>query len=151
MFKMKKSLLVFGLALLAGALFAQKNPVSWSYKAVKVDAKQYDLVFTAEMQPGWYVYSQHLDEGGPIPTAFYFDVTEGFQPEGATQEAGDYREEGHDDLFDMKVIKFKKKAVFTQRIKLTGTVNQISGYLEFMTCNGEQCLPPTNVDFTIDL
>lgn len=148
---MKKSLLFLGLVLLSSALFAQQNPVSWSYKAVKVDASQYDLVFTAEMQSGWYVYSQHLEEGGPIPTVFYFNVTEGFEPAGATKEAGDYREEGHDELFDMKVVKFKKKATFTQRIKVTGQVKEITGYLEFMTCNGEQCLPPTNVDFVISL
>lgn len=149
---MKKTLLFFSLLLVSGVLFAQRQtPVTWSYKAVKVDAKQYDLVFTAEIEPNWYVYSQHLDEGGPIPTSFVLNDDPGFAKVGETKEEGDYREEGHDDLFDMKVIKFKKKATFTQRIKLNGSVPTVSGYLEFMTCNGEQCLPPTNVDFTIDL
>ena len=149
---MKKILLFVGMILMSGVLFAQRdNPVDWSFKAVKVDAKQYDLVFTADINDDWYVYSQHIDEGGPIPTAFYFNVEPGFKPEGETKEEGDYRKEGHDELFDMKVITFKEKATFTQRIKLTGKVESVSGYLEFMTCNGEQCLPPTSVEFEIEL
>ncbi len=149
---MKRLFLFVALVLTSGILFAQREtPVDWSFKAVKVDAAQYDLVFTAEIKSGWYIYSQHLEEGGPIPTAFYLDVADGFTPEGVTKEESEHKEEGHDDLFDMEVIKFKKKAVFTQRVKLSGKVQNISGYLEFMTCNGEQCMPPTSVDFNIDL
>ena len=149
---MKKILLFLSLVLMSSVLFAQRDtPVEWSFEAVKVDAKQYDLVFTAEIDQNWYLYSQHIDEGGPIPTSFYFNVEDGFKPEGKTKEEGDNKEEGHDELFDMKVTTFKKKAVFTQRIKLSGKVDSVSGYLEFMTCNGEQCIPPTNVDFEIVL
>src|SRR5699024_6415783 len=28
---------------------------------------------------------------------------------------------------------------------------KVTGYLEFMTCNDKQCLPPTQVDFSFDI
>lgn len=48
---------------------AQTNPVNWSYEIVKVSDLEYELVFTATIDDGWYVYSQFLEDGGPIPTS----------------------------------------------------------------------------------
>ncbi|MEZ4987128.1 MAG: cytochrome c biogenesis protein CcdA [Saprospiraceae bacterium] len=41
--------------------------------------------------------------------------------------------------------------VFTQKVKVTDFSQPIKGYLEFMTCDDEKCLPPTEVDFSFTL
>lgn len=127
----------------------QTGPVEWTFSAQKVADKEYDLVFTAEIDPGWYIYSQKASEDGPIPTSFYYNADPGFQPVGIPIEEGD-KKEGMDDVFGIHLIKYAKKAVFKQRVMLTDDITSITGYLEFMCCNDKQCLPPNTVDFVFN-
>jgi thiol:disulfide interchange protein DsbD len=47
----------------------------------------------------------------------------------------------------MNVKKFKNEVIFTQRAILSEKTKVVSGYIEFMTCDDEQCLPPTEIPF----
>lgn len=146
-----KKITFFALALFAvSAVFAQQSPVKWSYEAKKVTDGQYDLVFTANISDGWYVYSQYLEsDDGPIRTSFTFDENPAAKMEGKNVEDG-HKYEGYDDLFGMNIIKFKGKTTFTQRVKITAPT-KLKGSLEFMTCDSERCLPPAEVSFQFDL
>lgn len=106
----------------------------------------YNLTFTADIQKGWYLYAQDLEDGGPIPTTIAFDTSEGLQLIGNTEEEGTALE-GMDELFQMRVKKFKHQVVFTQRAVIAEGTQLVSGYIEFMTCDDEQCLPPTEIPF----
>ena len=57
--------------------------------------------------------------------------------------------EGMDELFGIAVKKFKERAVFTQRVEVKEGLQEISGYIEFMSCNDEMCLPPREIPFVI--
>lgn len=128
------------------------DPVTWKMTSEKVSDTEYDLVFTATMEKGWTIYSQFTDDNGPVPTYFEFDEGDHFTKEGKVEESGK-KKEGPDPLFDnVVVIKYIKSPVkFTQRVKVTDASKPIVGYLEFMTCDSERCLPPTSVDFSFDL
>ena len=128
------------------------DPVTWKMTSEKVSDTEYDLVFTATMEKGWTIYSQFTDDNGPVPTYFEFDAGDHFTKEGKVAESGK-KKEGPDPLFDnVVVIKYIKSPVkFTQRVKVTDASKPIVGYLEFMTCDSERCLPPTSVDFSFDL
>ncbi|MBI5915024.1 MAG: hypothetical protein HY842_06575 [Bacteroidetes bacterium] len=152
---MKQSIF-FALAFFtASAVFAQENPVKWSYEAKKIadgptGAGQYDLVFTANIQDGWYVYSQYLEsDDGPIRTSFHFDENASVELPGKNKEEG-HKYEGYDDLFGMNIIKFSGRPTFTQRVRTVSPAT-LTGYLEFMTCDNEKCLPPAEVKFRFDL
>jgi len=129
------------------AAISQNSVVDWTYKAEKIGGNEFELVFTAEVQDGWYVYSQFLGDDGPIPTSFEM---EGVELIGKGTEKG-YKKEGYDEIFGMNLIKFGKTVTFTQRVKVASGANSINGYLTYMTCNDEQCLPPTDLDFEISL
>lgn len=122
-------------------------PVQWSYTAREAGEGQFDLIITADIAPGWYLYSQHLGDDGPIPTTITFYENEGYELLGATEEDGP-KVEGMDGLFQMYVVKYKKQATFTQRIKAAEGLKEVAGYIEFMTCDEEKCLPPTEMEFT---
>ena len=51
----------------------------------------------------------------------------------------------------MELVKYKKKAIFVQKFKVSDVTKPISGYLEFMTCDATKCLPPATIDFSFDL
>ncbi len=138
----------------AVAAFGQiHNPVKWSFSSKQLNDTEFNLVFTADIEDGWYVYSQYLEsDDGPVKTSFTFDKGSHFSTVGKNAESSAHRKEMNDPLFDdMKVIKFSEKVTFTQKVKVTDISKPISGYLEFMTCNNERCLPPTEVDFSFQL
>lgn len=127
------------------------EPVKWSWKSKDLGNDEYDLVFTAKIDKGWAVYSQYLEsEDGPIATGFYFDEGTHYAKVGKNEESGNIQTK-FDKVFEMNLTKFKELGIFTQRVKVTDTSKPIKGYLEFMTCNDERCLPPTEVDFSFAL
>ena len=124
------------------------KPVTWDIDVKKTGA-DYTAVWTANIDKGWTIYSQHTSDDGPVPTSFNFDPSDQYELDGTTQEEGK-RKEGYDKLFDTNVIKFVKGPVtFTQKIKSSDPTSPITGYLTFMTCDDARCLPPTDVDYVI--
>lgn len=50
----------------------------------------------------------------------------------------------------MNLRKHEKTGIFAQRIRLSDPENYlIEGYIEFMACNNENCLPPEQVEFKL--
>ena len=66
------------------------------------------------------------------------------------QESGTLHEE-HDPNFDMILRWYDNSVNFYQLIKSNGEIASIKGYLEFMTCDDKQCLPPEYIDFEYSL
>lgn len=138
------------LLLLALVSFGQiLEPVHWDFQSKQVSDNEFDLIFTAKIDNGWTIYSQFLEgDDGPVPTAFYFeDKEKHYTKVGKVEESPENRKSIHDKVFDMELIKFYKKATFTQRVKVAEG-KPITGYLEFMTCDDSRCLPPAEVDFS---
>jgi thiol:disulfide interchange protein DsbD len=136
--------------LLLGVLDAQ-NPVQWSFAAQKVSDAEYNLIFTAQVAQGWYLYSQYMEsEEGPIPTSFAFEENPNYELSGETREEGN-RKEAFDDIFGMTLVKYTDQVTFTQKVILKGSIEKINGSLDFMTCDDERCLPPKTVPFEIPL
>ncbi|MBK7410280.1 MAG: thioredoxin family protein [Saprospirales bacterium] len=148
---MRSWLLFFALLLSTSAMSQVLNPVKWETEYRAISNTEFDLIFKAKLDPHWAVYSQYLEsDDGPIPTTFEYDAGEHFQKIGKCEETGE-RYEGFDPLFDMNVLKYNKHAEFTQRVKVSDLSKPITGYLTFMTCDDERCLPPTDVDFSFSL
>lgn len=126
------------------------KPVTWDITKNDLGNGEQELVFTATMEKGWNVYSQHTDDSGPVPTEIVYEKQEGIELIGEGVEKG-YKKEGPDKLFDgVTVIKYLDKEPFsiTQKFKVTDEKKPLSGYLTYMTCNDKTCLPPTDVEFS---
>lgn len=142
---------LIGFLLISISGFGQiMNPVEWSFTSNHLQGDEYELVFKARIDGDWNIYSQYIDEGGPVPTNFQYDNADDFELTGKNQEVGN-KKAGFDALFDMQVIKFAKKVDFVQKVKVKDIAQSITGKIEFMVCNEESCLPPRMVDFSISL
>ncbi len=147
----KSILPLFCILLFCVAGYGQLEPVKWTFEAEKVNAGEYDIIFTADIERGWSVYSQHLEsQQGPIPTSFEFDQSASIQLIGHTKEVGN-KKESYDKTFGIKLVKFSNKARFTQRVKVEGPIDTVQGKLTYMTCDDTSCLPPADIDFSIAL
>src|SRR3546814_5199293 len=54
-----------------------------------------------------------------------------------------------DPNFGIEVAYFSNEAIFEQRIRLKKPAATVKGVLEFMVCDDQRCLPPTEVEFSI--
>ena len=148
--RVRNLLLVVSSLLFSVALTAQ-NPIKWSFTTKDVGNCQVDLIMTGTIEDGWYTYSQFLEsEDGPVPTTFTYQQTSAFKLVGKAKESGEIIKV-HDKVFDMNLTKFKHKAIFTQRVELSDPTKPITGYLNYMVCNDEMCLPPKDVDFSFKI
>jgi len=148
---MKKILLLatFLFSIIASAQILE--PVEWEFESKKISDNEFELIFIANIDEYWAVYSQFVDDGGPIPTEFTFEENESFILIESVIESDQNKVTKHDPVFDMIVSKFYTKGTFTQRIKLINSEAIVKGSLVFMTCDDEQCLAPTDVSFEFNL
>ena len=139
--KNMKNPLVLILALVAQYSFAQiLNPVKWELSVVPVEPLEYELVFTANIEKNWAIYSQFLEEGGPLPTVISFEASPFYETLGAPYEKPLNKVTKHDAVFEMVVSKFYKRAVFVQRIKIIEqSAFDLIGNVEYMTCDDSRC------------
>lgn len=145
---MKKILFSLIVSFLAFAAYAQiQEPVKFKTELKNVSATEVEIVFTASIEQGWHVYSTDLGEGGPISATFNTDKLIGAQLDGKLRPVGK-EIASFDKLFEMDVRYFEHTAQFVQKLKLTGGDYQVTGYLEYGACNDENCLPPTQVEFS---
>lgn len=121
--------------------------VQWQFDVKHLGNGELLLRVTANIAPGWHLYSQFIDEGGPIPTKFNFENADGLDFIGTPEEKGKaFR--FHDDIYEMEITWFSEKVEFSQKISITESLSSIRGRVEYMTCNAHTCVPET-IAFTI--
>ena len=126
------------------------EPVKWSFKSENIGGNNFKVTLTAAIEEGWYVYSQDLPNKGPIPTQIKFDINPQITLDGKPVELGTKKED-FDQNFNMTVTKLTGQTTYSQKIVCNGSTPSVKGSLTFMTCNGQMCMPPKQVDFNISL
>lgn len=145
---MKKIYSFLLLSLLTIATFAQiQDPVVFDVSFNKISDIEAEIVFDGQIDAGWHVYSTDLGDGGPISATFHVDNISGAKVEKNLFPQGK-EISAYDRMFDMQVRYFENNAKFVQKLVLEGGPYQIDGYLEYGSCNDENCLPPTQVEFS---
>jgi thiol:disulfide interchange protein DsbD len=123
------------------------NPVKWTTDLVANSDGTHTFIAKAKIDEGWWVYSQFLpSEDGPVATTVNFDAGDHFKLVGKSKES-DNAKKIFDKVFEMDVVKFAHTYTIEQKIKVSEYGKPITGYINFMTCNDDRCLPPTDVDF----
>ena len=148
---MKKIFAIIGFFMLTVLADAQVlEPVSWSFTTEDKGDNIYEIVMTATLEQGWHLYSMDIEEGGPIPTSFTFEPVEGYSLSARPFEVTK-PEVKYDNSFDMNIGMHSGTAEFRQKIKVVRYPATVEGYVTFMSCNDKQCLPPRDVEFSIEI
>jgi hypothetical protein len=149
---MMKKYLLLTLAVIgfAGA-WAQEKPVSWTFSAKKIADKTYEVYATANITGDWHLYSQNVGVDGPVPTTLTFNKNPLLTLDGKTKEVGKVIKK-KEEVWDGVVNYYEKNVSFVQVVKVRGTAKtNLAGKVEFMVCNDEKCLPPVEVDFSVNI
>jgi thiol:disulfide interchange protein DsbD len=119
------------------------EPVKFQTQLKTLSADEAEIIFTADIDAGWHIYSTDLT-GGPISATFHTDKTEGVELLDKLTPRGNEILK-FDKFFGINVRYFEKNAQFVQKIKIIKTPYHLEGYLEYGACNDETCLPPMQV------
>ncbi|MBO8460853.1 MAG: thioredoxin family protein [Bacteroidetes bacterium] len=143
-----KRYFLFALLLSALSLSAQiYDPIKWSFEHNKLSDSAGEIVLKATIDEGWHLYGTQLPEDGPIATSFVFEQLQDIALDGELV-VPDGLVRQYDPNFAMELNWYEKEAVFVQKVKYTGDAPALSGYVNFMACNDETCLPPDEVPFS---
>ncbi len=145
-------LLLIPLTFSMSTLKAQlRNPVKWTHTVKATGSGKYVVSMKAVLEKGWHLYSQHTPDGGPVPTTILFTKNPLISMVGTVKEVGKL-ENHYEKLFGVNVKQFSNEVTFVQELTVKGKVKtNISGTIEYMTCNDTECLPPVTQRFTLAL
>jgi thiol:disulfide interchange protein DsbD len=148
-----KQLFITAFALfIAFTVYAQSGSakqVKWTFASKKIAENTYELKMTANIQGNYHMYAQQAGAEGPIPTSFTFSPNPLITFDGKVKEQGKMIKK-YESAWPGTVNYYEKKVDFVQVIKLKGKVKtSLSGKVEFIVCNDQECLPPSEVEFKI--
>jgi thiol:disulfide interchange protein DsbD len=137
--------------------FSAQNPIKWDVKSKFIEKNLYELEISAEIEDKWHLYSQFLEsnegydpDNSPLSTYITYELNPNFDTVGNTTELG--IETHFDPVWEAEISFFSNKAYFIQLVKTLNTDSTIfKGNVNFMACDDQQCLPPDDYSFKIDL
>lgn len=145
---MKKLLFILALisSLSAAAQFA--NPVQFTVKEKKVSDTELQVIFNGKVEAGWHVYGTDIPEGGPQKAELTIESQKGLKPNGKLKGKGNLHR-AMDEMFGMELSFYENSVAFVQSFTITDSKYEVAGYLTFGACNDENCIPPTDVEFSV--
>ncbi len=118
------------------------KPVKWSTEIQKVSEEEFVLVYKANIDDHWHLYSQTLPEGGALPTEFIYDSinkTNNFELIGKAFESESITQ--FDKVFQMDLTYFDGAATFAQKIKLLNPdLKAIKSEISYQACDDSKCI-----------
>lgn len=131
---------------------AQGNdPVAWEFSSRKIADQRYEVHISALVEYPWRIYSQHTDEGGPLPTVIAFEDNKAVKLQGMVEEEGSLIEK-YEEIFMVNARYYQGKVDFVQQVKVDEEIPQhLAGSVTFMACSDAQCLTPQEIRFKVRL
>ena len=146
--KILSFMLLLSLALMATAQI--QDPVKWSFSVKDLNENESELIFTAQLDQGWHLYSQHTDPNGPFPIAFEFTPSADYKRIGGVSEPKPHEE--FDKDFNCTVRSFEGRVVFRQKILRKSEKDfKVKGTYSYQLCNNGSCIAPDDRDFTFSV
>ncbi|OQY92846.1 MAG: hypothetical protein B6D37_13175 [Sphingobacteriales bacterium UTBCD1] len=150
---MKKIFIIIAAFIFAGQAQSQiPDPVSWNFSSKKTGDKTFEIRLTASIQSGWHLYSQVQPQDAiAIPTGIKFNANPLVVMDKKVKEVGKM-EKFHDEKLQLSANQYSNKVDFVQVVRLKASAKtNVSGSVEFQTCDDKKCLPPKTVNFSIAL
>jgi thiol:disulfide interchange protein DsbD len=143
------SIIFLSLSLSGFAQMGSAKQVSWTFAAKKIGDKKYEVKMTATIAGNYHLYAQIAGVEGPIPTSITFTPNPLLTMDGKPVEQGK-KITKMEEAWGGKVNFYEKTVTFVQVVNAkTKAKTSLNGKIDFMVCDDELCLPPSEVPFKI--
>lgn len=125
------------------------EPVTWSHELKITGKTTGEVIHKATIEDKWHLYGMNIPKNGPRPTRIVYETITNAEKDGDIIAKSKLLEV-FDKSFDMNLSWYANEAVFVQKIKFKDAAQvKIEGYVEFMACDDERCLPPVQDEFSL--
>lgn len=126
------------------------DPVKWKVELSKISADgKATITYEATIDEGWHMYSTKEVIDGPVPTSFMFSDVDGVKIVSDINPRSKVIEQ-FEPAFNVTVGWYEGKATFQQQVMIADKDNfTLMGTIRYMTCNNQNCLPPTTHEFDL--
>jgi len=119
---------------------SQYNKAKFKVSVEKKNQAEYLLIYEAQIQPNWRLYSTILPDMTALPTEFNYQNADGNYKVGAIEEFGSHIK--FDPVFQAEMGFFENFAKFTQKIQITNPeLEFVEVDIDFQTCDDSSCVP----------
>lgn len=151
---MKKvsALLILVLLTSFSVLSAQEQKAHWKTDVEQLEKNLYRISVTAAIDSSWHIYDTLRTEFGPNATIIDFNIAD----ESRAEKVGEMKisREPHkyyDDIYMMEIGYFEDSVTFSQDIRLKKKNALVNVYVEWMTCDDNNCMPLADQEFAVAL
>ncbi|OJX90404.1 MAG: thiol:disulfide interchange protein [Paludibacter sp. 47-17] len=125
------------------------EPVKWTHELKITGPATGEIVHKATIEKNWHLYGMNIPENGPRPTQIVYEKLVNAQKTGSII-AKSKLIDVYDNSFQMNLSWYANEAVFVQKISFQdATQVKVEGYVEYMACDDERCLPPAQDEFSL--
>lgn len=125
------------------------EPVKWNCSVVteRENVRIGDEVvvrLTANIEEGWHVYGMEIPEGGPQATEVVVTEAKGVEAlKDGRPKVLTKMKTAYDSTFMMTLGWWEKRCEMELKYRVTAEKWSVKGYVRYMCCDDESCLPPT--------
>ena len=134
---MINKLFPFFFCLISGIIFSQ-NPVTFQTEVNKISENKFELITNAYIEKGWRLYSQNLQKGGAIPTAFIYEKISSIELIDKTIESESITK--FDPIFNIDQTYFEDEAKFVQKVETNNIISTYNVKVEYQACDDVVCI-----------
>jgi len=127
----------FFFCLISGIIFSQ-NPVTFQTEVNKISENKFELITNAYIEKGWRLYSQNLQKGGAIPTAFIYEKISSIELIDKTIESESITK--FDPIFNIDQTYFEDEATFVQKVETNNIISTYNVKVEYQACDDVVCI-----------
>lgn len=124
-----------------------QEPVRFTVEQKKTGVGELEIRFKADIDEGWHVYGPENAEGGPTVATLTLENSKGVELKGGLKVDGKVHR-AMDEMFEMEVTYVEGEVSFVQTLAITEPAYEVSGYLTYGACSDQNCMPPTDVEFS---
>lgn len=137
-------------ALFSNIVFGQIfEPVTWSHELKITGKTTGEIIHKATIDDKWHLYGMNIPKNGPRPTRIIYETISNAEKNGDIVAKSKLLEV-FDKSFNMNLSWYANEAIFVQKITFKDAAQvKIEGYVEFMACDDERCLPPVQDEFSL--
>ena len=143
-------LLLMGASIVSVA--AQETHAQWRTEVKQLEKDLFRVSMTADIDSSWHIYDTLRTEFGPTATVAEFNIADGRRAEkagGVTISKEPYKY--YDDIYMMEIGYFEESVTFSQDIRLKKKNAEVELYVEWMTCDENNCTTPQELAWTVSL
>ncbi|MFI3293364.1 MAG: thioredoxin family protein [Rikenellaceae bacterium] len=139
------------LLLLLLATLPTFGQVTWGEPVIQKDGENYTISVSATIDDGWHIYDMEEYDFGLTSTSVTLALPAGVEVVGGV-EASQKPVRKFDEIFGTEIGYFEGQLTLTQQVKITASVTERIGVaVEWMSCNEGSCMPPSEVNFEVEL